>query len=162
VAGTAEALPFPDGSIDAVTVGQAFHWFVAERAVREIARVLRPGGALGLVWNIRDLEDPLQSELDHLLRPVRGGAPSEREQPWRSALENSPFFGPGEERSFSWEQPHTADELAERIASVSFVAQLEEREREELLAQVRALVADRSEPFCFRYRTDVYVYPRLP
>ena len=54
VAGTAEALPLAAGSVDAVTVAQAFHWFDAEAAFAELARVLRPGGRVGLIWNARD------------------------------------------------------------------------------------------------------------
>ena len=52
--GTAEDIPLPDDSVDAVLVAQAWHWFDPERAVAEVARVLRPGGRLGLVWNTRD------------------------------------------------------------------------------------------------------------
>ena len=52
--GTAEQIPLPDSHVDAVLVAQAWHWFDAERATAEIARVLRPGGRLGLVWNTRD------------------------------------------------------------------------------------------------------------
>jgi SAM-dependent methyltransferase len=52
--GTAERLPLPDESVDAVTVAQAWHWVDSARAVREVARVLKPGGVLGLIWNSRD------------------------------------------------------------------------------------------------------------
>jgi SAM-dependent methyltransferase len=52
--GTAEDIPLPDDSVDAVLVAQAWHWFDPERAIKEVARVLRPGGRLGLVWNARD------------------------------------------------------------------------------------------------------------
>lgn len=52
--GTAEQIPLPDNSIDAVLVAQAWHWFDADRAAAEIGRVLRPGGRLGLLWNVRD------------------------------------------------------------------------------------------------------------
>jgi len=52
--GTAEHIPLPDNSIDAVLVAQAWHWFDPDRATAEIARVLRPGGRLGLLWNVRD------------------------------------------------------------------------------------------------------------
>ncbi|MBI3690304.1 MAG: class I SAM-dependent methyltransferase, partial [Mycolicibacterium aromaticivorans] len=52
--GTAEQIPLPDNSVDAVLVAQAWHWFDPEQAVAEVARVLRPGGRLGLVWNARD------------------------------------------------------------------------------------------------------------
>jgi SAM-dependent methyltransferase len=161
VAGTAERMPLEAASADAVTVGQAFHWFDAVPAAAEIARVLRPGGALVLAWNIRDLSDDLQRRINDLLRPVRRETPSEHEQPWRLVLAESPSFGPAEERSFPWVQSHTTEELVDRIASVSFVARLEPAEREELLSQVREEVAGLPQPFEFRYRTDVTVLERL-
>src|SRR5437763_3088354 len=68
--GTAEELPLPDEAADAVTVASAFHWFDRERALRELARVLRPAGALALVFNTRDPESELQRELTELLRPL--------------------------------------------------------------------------------------------
>jgi SAM-dependent methyltransferase len=158
--GTAEAIPLEMSSGHAVTVGQAFHWFDAERAAAEIARVLRPGGALALVWNIRDLSDPLQARIDELLLPYRRETPSEHVQPWRAVLEAVPAFGPPEQRSFPWVQPHTADQLADRISSVSFIARLDPDDRDPLLERVRAAVAGLPEPFGFSYRTDVFVYPR--
>lgn len=71
--GTAEDLPLPDGCVDAVTVGQAWHWVRPGAAVAEVTRVLRPGGVLGLVWNRRDLGVPWVAELDAL---VTGGSGS--------------------------------------------------------------------------------------
>ncbi len=52
--GTAEGIPLADNSVDAVLVAQAWHWFDPARAIPEVARVLRPGGRLGLLWNTRD------------------------------------------------------------------------------------------------------------
>ena len=65
--GSAEALPVPDGSFDAVAVGQAYHWFDASRALPEIARVLRPAGVLAVVWNRRDVSEPWVAELTRIL-----------------------------------------------------------------------------------------------
>lgn len=59
LAGSAEALPLPDGSVDAVLVAQAWHWTDHARAAVEVARVLRPGGVLVLLWNVRDAGHPL-------------------------------------------------------------------------------------------------------
>ena len=56
--GTAEAIPLPNGSADAVVVGQAFHWFAGAPALREIHRVLCPDGRLALLWNVRDESEP--------------------------------------------------------------------------------------------------------
>jgi SAM-dependent methyltransferase len=160
VAGRAEALPLDSGSVDAVLVAQAFHWFDPEPALRELGRVLRPGGALALVWNKRDLTDPLQARLEALLRLVRAGAPCEHEQPWRPTVEASPLFEAAEERSFPWETAYTRGELAERIESISFVVQLPEEERAQLLHRVATDVEGLPDPLPFRYRTDVVVLPR--
>ena len=64
LAGTAESIPLPDSSADAVVVAQAFHWFDHDAALAEIHRVLKPGGALALVWNRRDLTDPAHAALE--------------------------------------------------------------------------------------------------
>jgi ubiquinone/menaquinone biosynthesis C-methylase UbiE len=75
LAGTAEDIPLEDESMDAVTVGQAFHWFEGDAALAEIHRVLRHGGALALIWN-RRLDDPVNRAIDALLAPHRPGAPT--------------------------------------------------------------------------------------
>ncbi len=159
--GRAESIPLVDASVDAVTVAQAFHWFQASLALAEIARVLRPGGQLALLWNVRELSDPLQARLQALLAPYRGSAPSEHDRPWLELLEAEPRFGAVSLRSFPWVEAHTSSELAERISSVSFVAALGEDERAALLAEVARLVAGLPEPFAFPYRTDVYSCARL-
>ena len=69
--GTAEDLPLGDGSIDVVTCAQAFHWFDLDLALPELHRVLAADGLLVLVWNTRDLDDPLQGAIEELLGPYR-------------------------------------------------------------------------------------------
>ncbi len=69
--GTAEDLPLPAAAADVVTVAQALHWFDLDRALPEIHRVLRPDGWLVLVWNMRDLDDPVQGAVEDLLAPLR-------------------------------------------------------------------------------------------
>jgi ubiquinone/menaquinone biosynthesis C-methylase UbiE len=159
VDGTAESLPLADASVDAVTVAQAFHWFDARTALAEIARVVRPGGAAALVWNVRDLTDPLQARFQELLLPFRRDTPNEHERPWLADVAASPSFGPVEEWSAPWVARLTLTELAGRFGSVSFVAQLPDDVRRALLAQIDAVAADLGEPVEFRYRTDVFVLP---
>jgi SAM-dependent methyltransferase len=139
VDGTAEAMPLPDGSADAVTVAQAFHWFDGGAALAEIHRVLRPGGALALVWNRRRMDEPLNQAIDQLIAPHRGHASAFHTGAWRAAFERTKLFGPFEERVFPNEQSLDADGLVDRIASVSFIAALDEEERTKVLQAARAL-----------------------
>ena len=67
VVGTAERIPLPDDAVDAVVAGQAAHWFDVEPTARELRRVLRPGGVVGLLWNSRDRRVPWVGALDELL-----------------------------------------------------------------------------------------------
>jgi SAM-dependent methyltransferase len=158
--GTAEAIPLPDGSVDVVTVAQAFHWFDHDRALPEIHRVLHEGGRLILVWNMRNLEDPLQRDVEELLQPVRNGVPGQAVGAWRQPLARSPLFAEAVVGTFEYEQRFTVDDLCDRVASTSFVAAMGALERDELLVRVRALAARLVEPFPFRYLTEVHVFPR--
>jgi SAM-dependent methyltransferase len=161
VDGTAESLPFEDGAADAITAAQAFHWFDHDRALPELHRALRPGGALALIWNTRDLGDPLQNAVEEILAPFRQEVIAQNERGWRSPLDASPLFGPIEERRFPYAQRLTADGLCERVASISFVAAMPDDEREALLDRVRDLVGDRPAPFEFPYVTEIYVVERI-
>ena len=149
LAGTAEAIPLADASVDGVTVAQAFHWFDGDRALAEIHRVLRPGGVLALIWNRRRIADPLQRRLEALLAPHRGDVPTERGAAWRAAIDRSTLFGPLHEERFANEQTIDAGALADRVASISFVAALGQDARDTLLGEVRALARDG--PVTLRY-----------
>jgi SAM-dependent methyltransferase len=159
--GTAEEIPLPDGSVDVVTAAQAFHWFDHDRALPEIHRVLRGGGSLVLVWNMRDLDDPVQRGVEDLLRPIREEAPAQLLGAWREPLARSQLFGPGVKGEFRYEQRFTTDDLCDRVASTSFVAAMSAIDREELLVRVRALTHGVEEPFPFPYKTEVEVIPRM-
>jgi ubiquinone/menaquinone biosynthesis C-methylase UbiE len=161
VDGTAEALPLPDASADVVTVAQAFHWFDHERALPELHRVLKPGGSLVLFWNMRDLDDPIQREVEELLAPFRREAPLQLTGAWREPLAASPLFGEPVVAEFPYEQRFTVDDLCDRVASTSFVGAMAPVDREELLVRVRALGHGVEEPFPFPYTTEVHVIPRV-
>jgi ubiquinone/menaquinone biosynthesis C-methylase UbiE len=158
--GAAEAIPLDDGSLDAVTVGQAFHWFVGPVALAEIHRVLRPGGALALVWNSRPLDDPLHAAIEALVAPHRRDAPTHRTGAWRAAFDATPLFGALEERTFVHRVRHDADALVDRVRSTSVVGALDSGPQAELLAAVRALAADG--PVWLPYVCEVFVCDRRP
>jgi SAM-dependent methyltransferase len=158
--GTAEAIPLPDASADVVTVAQALHWFDQERALPEIHRVLRERGSLVLVWNMRDLDDPVQRGVEELLGPMRKEVPGQILGAWREPLAQSALFGTATVGEFRYEQQFTTDDLCDRVASTSFVAALPPVDREELLVRIRALTYGVEEPFAFPYKTEVHVIPR--
>jgi SAM-dependent methyltransferase len=157
VDGVAESLPFADASLDVVTAAQAFHWFDHAKALPELHRVLRPGGFLVLIWNSRDMSDPLQRGLEDLLAPLRHDAPYQLGGAWRIPLEESTLFAPPQEKVFRIEQQAMRQDVRDRVVSTSWVATMPAAQRDELLAQVDALTAGREEPFPFRYVTEVYV-----
>jgi SAM-dependent methyltransferase len=130
-AGSAEQIPLDDASVDAVVVGQAWHWFDPSRAVPEVARVLKPGGALGLIWNIRDLRDPWMDAFSRL-EPEHDNSEAESENPRVGAP-----FGPVERFDLPWRQTTTAEALIELLASRSYVIVLTQAERTALFARVR-------------------------
>jgi len=151
--GTAEAIPLGDGSVDAVTVGQAFHWFDGDAALAEIARVLRPGGLLALVWNRRVDEDPVNGAIEELIAPYRADTPAHRGGAWRTAFERTSAFTPLEEATFEHLVVQDADGLEARVGSISFIASLDSAERAGVLERARAIAGDGE--ITVPYRTEV-------
>ena len=154
VEGTAESISLDDGTADAVTAAQAFHWFDPERALLELRRVLRPRGGITLVWNVRDESHPLHKSYAEAIRPYKGDAyPVGGGHPAGEPLA-SPLFTDVEERTFPHVQLMDADGLAARAASVSFIARLPEDEQAGLLERIRALAPPGT--FEFPYVTKVF------
>jgi len=138
--GTAERIPLPAASTDAVLVGQAFHWFDATVALTEIARVLRPGGVLGALWNHEDLRVAWVAELAALNRTdaSRGGAAG-------GEIPEHPAFLRIEREIFPHSQRCTADSLTATIGTHSHTLVVSDAERADLLARIRAYLASRPE-----------------
>jgi SAM-dependent methyltransferase len=134
--GRAEAIPLPDASVGAVLVGQAFHWFDRDPALAEIARVLGPGGTVGLLWNLLDdrvgwvaaVADAFAAEDRHSLLP-------QAEPPW-SGVDG---LTDPEARLFEHDQPADADMLVDNIASRSTLILAPPAQRTAMLDRVRAL-----------------------
>lgn len=149
--GTAEAIPLLDASADAVTVGQAFHWFRAEEALREIHRVLRPGGGLALVWNMRDESDPVHAAVSRILEPLERGTPRGGKRDWAEVI------GATETATFEHVQVVDEDAFVERFVSVSFVASAPAAARADVEARLRALARATGTPLRLPYTTELFV-----
>jgi SAM-dependent methyltransferase len=139
--GTAESIPLPDASVDAVLVGQALHWFDHEMALPEIGRVLRPGGVLAGLWNDDDLSigwvqnlDRIHSSTDN--RPNKRGIDL--------PIELGPFsdMGRGE---FTHTQRRTAESLVATAATHSLFLTMPEPERSQKLGEMLAYLKSRPE-----------------
>ena len=144
VSGTAADLPLPNASVDVVVCAQAFHWFASPEALSEIARVLKPGGKLGLVWNLRDTAVSWVPKLDAIVNALEGDTPRYYTGAWRQAFPHK-AFGPLQARHFPHE--HTGspeDVIFNRVRSTSFIAALPQAQRDTVDAQMRALIE--SEP----------------
>jgi SAM-dependent methyltransferase len=143
VAGSAEAIPLAAGSVDGVFAGQAFHWFANDEAVAEIARVLRPGGVLALVWNGPDedrsspLPEPYRAQLDEL----RSGAVFNDAPPWEDVLARGPF---PEVQQSGVPHDHVLDRagLLDNARTVSWIASRPDEEREAVLERLAALLPE--------------------
>jgi SAM-dependent methyltransferase len=138
--GTAQALPLDDASVDAVVCAQAFHWFANADALAEIHRVLKPGGRLGLIWNLRDARVDWVARLDAIVNRAEGDTPRYYTGQWRSAFP-FPGFGPLQEQHYS--VGHTGspeDVIVARVKSTSFIAALPPAEQARIEADVRALI----------------------
>lgn len=139
--GTAEAIPVEDGSVDAVLVGQAFHWFDAPVAAREISRVLRPGGGLGVIWNSWDESVGWVRRVQDLVHQHTEGAPQQASSAWAEKLAATGLFGPFDRARFPNVVVGDLDLLRARVASVSYISALADRDREQVLAAVCEVVA---------------------
>lgn len=141
--GTAEALPLPDGSVDAVVVGQAFHWFDTQASLTEIRRVLRPGGALALVWNLRDDREDWVRQLGDVIGRHGGGKPKgvRQRRAWDAVIDEIGGFTAVRTARYRNVVTHDADTLVARVASISHIAVLPWWRRARCLRAVRTLVA---------------------
>jgi SAM-dependent methyltransferase len=160
--GVAEQIPLEDASVDAATVGQAFHWFDGDRALAEIHRITRGGSRLAVVYNRPLLDDPLQAALDAVVQPLRSQPPAHRSGQWREAFGRTRVWAPVDEAELAHIQPLDRQGMVARVASISFIADLPADQRDGVLCQVHALVKDRSEPIELPYVCELFVWRRLP
>jgi SAM-dependent methyltransferase len=144
--GLAEALPLADGSVDAAFVADAFHWFDAAAATRELARVIRPRGSLVIAFALFDggFEPGLPEAAVEAVRTVsrrtgRTGAPKVESGEWRAGFDGAPF-GELEERELRFEHLTDAEGVVAYFLSMSTIAARPRAERDELARDLRDLV----------------------
>ena len=154
--GVAEALPVADASADAITVAQAFHWFANDAALAEFARVLRPGARLAIVWNTRDLTQPLHHALHELILPYRRDEPRHNTGDWEAAFRAdgpSGSWSTGSTRTCRSSPARGSSSVPSRRASSP---RCRASEREVVAERVRALAP--TEPVGLAYTSELYVY----
>jgi SAM-dependent methyltransferase len=155
--GSAESIPLPDGSVDAVVAGHALHWFDMTLAGPEISRVLVPGGILAGLWNVVDDRVDWVSGFEQVGRGPALGA-RDLLSSWRAATANvhppsdggqvcfgQVCFGFPEQAEFRHDQRHTADSLVAKIATHAGLLVMPEQDREATLGRIRDFLASRPE-----------------
>jgi SAM-dependent methyltransferase len=157
LAGTAERMPLTDRFVDGVTVGQAFHWFKQDEALREIHRVLRPGGGVALIWNARDERQPLQAALSEVIDPLEGDTPRRKQRDWRSLLADCGLFDRCARALFEYEQVVDEQAFVERVTSISFIAAAAQTVRDDVEERVRAIARAADKPLALSYMTELYL-----
>jgi SAM-dependent methyltransferase len=152
--GSAESIPLDDASVDGVFAGQAFHWFANDTAVSEIARVLRAGGVLCLVWNEPQQPSPLPPEYEAYLERLHAPAlEAVRDAPpWPELIARGPF-GEVHETAVPNEQAQDREEVLTFAQTVSWVAHRGEAERAQIAADLDRMLGEG--PFTFPLRTSV-------
>jgi len=166
VNGTAESIPLPAASADAVVCAQAFHWFSTEAALAEIHRVLKPGGRLGLVWNVRDESVDWVAAITDIITPYEGDTPRFHTGRWREAFTGK-YFSEPEMTCFPYSHVGSPQEvIMDRFLSVSFIAALPEASKAVVTAQLQALIDTHPslkgrDTVAFPYQTQAYVCHRL-
>ncbi|WBP84411.1 class I SAM-dependent methyltransferase [Kitasatospora cathayae] len=152
LSGSAEEIPLPDGSVDAVVAGNAMHWFDMAVAGPEIARVLAPGGLLAGLWNVMDDQVEWVAQLAHVSGAAAVG-PRDTPASWRAetAAAHLPRsggvarFGSPEQVLFPHGQRRTADSLVATLGTRAGMLVMPEEEREAALGRIRAFLASRPE-----------------
>ncbi|WP_341956912.1 class I SAM-dependent methyltransferase [Microbacterium sp. LWH13-1.2] len=135
--GSAERMPLPDASLDAAVLGQAWHWVEPIAASEELGRVVRSGGVLGLIWNIRDE----RTEWVRRLTDVMHSSPAENmvNGPESEGPRIAAPFGRVETQRWEWNRPITRTQLHQMARSRSYLIAASADERAQITRQMDAL-----------------------
>jgi SAM-dependent methyltransferase len=145
--GVAEAIPLDDGSVDAVTVADAFHWFDHQRAIAEIHRVLKPHGGLAVLFTVPDWTGASWAhELGKMIEGLRPEHPGYDGPRWQDSLRDAGGWTEPREIRVTTSGPADPARIVDYVASMSFVAAMPEDERAEWLARASELVESGETP----------------
>lgn len=145
LAGTAEAIPLPDGSVDAVLIGQALHWMDPRQAAAQFVRVLRPGGVVAALWNDEDHEVEWIQGYREAVGWARLTGRTGRAVDDRPRFAADPGLGPTETAQFDNPVPTSRDALLRQLTTFSWISTMPERERRATVERARAYLAGRAE-----------------
>jgi SAM-dependent methyltransferase len=164
-AGSAEAIPLPDGAVDLISCAQSFHWFDYEPAAAEIHRVLAPGGHLALIWNIRDERVPWVTELTRLFDHHAGNTRRYASGAWRRVLSDARFRLVRETRH-DFRYPMGRNGIYDRVFSTSFIAAMSPSEQAVVREQVDRFMVDHPEILAsgsveFPYVCELHLLQRI-
>jgi SAM-dependent methyltransferase len=166
IAGTAQAMNLPDATSDALLCAQAFHWFATEQALHEIHRVLKPGGKLGLVWNVRDESVDWVAAITAIINHYEADTPRYHKNEWKRPFKGA-LLSRLRETHFPYQHIGTPQQvIVDRFLSVSFIAALPDTERTNVGQQLTQLIATHPqikgrEIIAFPYQTHAYCCDRV-
>lgn len=165
LSGTGESTGLDDGSVDLLVVAQAFHWMIPEDAFAEFARVVRSGGSVALIWNVRDERSPWVQRFNVLLERFGDGVMANH--PARPEADLYPGFSRFVETNFSYEQELDVERLEALVRSRSYVIAMPDKERAVFLEEVANFARTDVDlagktVFSQPYETRVFRFDRLP
>ena len=156
--GTAEALPVGSASFDTVVVAQSFHWFDWEPALNEIHRVLRPGGHLVTVWNVKDGDTDWFEAYMEIVDRHAGDTPRHADMRWRAAIDGDRRYELVDDWHVDHPRPTDRDGVVARALSTSFIAALPDDDREQVATDLRRALEGITEPLHFPYRAELQAW----
>jgi len=164
VIGSAEAIPAADSVAGLVCCATAFHWFDYARAIPEIVRVLQPGGALALIWNVRDDRVPWVAAFSGVMDSYAGRAPRQSTGKWRIIFADVRFEHVAS-KAYPFVQSMPVGGILDRALSTSFIAVLPKREQDIVKERILRVIAE--EPLLdgqhsvqFPYVTELHLFKK--